>query len=101
MFKKVMEKVFLWFFILVLVVGIVSASGSWSDINNKSNSLKNKTVVAYNNSINKQAVSQKESNSKAMWTVNFYIALALILLIVTILSVFIWLWIRGSKNSWD
>jgi len=35
------------------------------------------------------------------YTMEFYVALGLGVLVLCVVGIFIWFWIRGSKNKWD
>lgn len=99
-----MEKVTVLFFV-VLMFGCVLAEGEWGDINeNDSGEVATEDVsVSSSEVVSDTASTSSISTGEAdtLFTENFYYALAVVLVALLIVGLFIWLWLRGSKNKWD
>lgn len=106
---------------VVLCLGVVCAEGEWGDINADAgddevlaapDSFVNETSQdvasvepAVVDDVGSESGSYDYSGSTGeadtFFTKEFYYALAVVLVALIIVGLFVWLWIRGSKNKWD
>ncbi len=106
-------------FAFVLMLGVVYASGSWGDISGRNNSNISSANVSVSENISfvknksespvdQPIVSKNFSHSDGAqlnsggkeYTINFYIALGLLLLVLFLVLLFLYLFIRSPKNKW-
>lgn len=114
MFKKFMEKVMIAVFVVLCLV-VVCAEGEWGDINADAGD--DEVLAAPDSSVNKtsqdvaivepvvvdkvNSESGSSGDADTFFTREFYYALAVVLVALIIVGLFVWLWIRGSRNKWD
>jgi len=106
-----MEKKVLSLFLLVLVICAVSGVGEWGDmnVNSSDDDVFEGDVVLDDVSeeedvlMNDDFSSQKDFNGGdgKFYTVEFWIAMVLVVLVLIIVFVLIWLFVRSPKNDWE
>ena len=120
-----MERVFVWVFVFVLFFGVVLAEDGWEDINvddskveedspknvsgSEDDSVENKSGSSDSSEVGgSKDVADVEADyvapdyeSGEFYTTSFYVALSLMFVVLVVVGVFVWLWIRGPRNSWE
>ena len=121
MVNKNIEKKFVWLFVFVLIMKIVCVSGGWGDISSGENSEDN-TVFdddiptgsssvngdSDNNFVVQEDFGREYFDSDVLasffdedrYTRDFYIALGLGGVVILMILLFIYLFIRNPKNRW-
>lgn len=102
-----MGKMFVWFFVVIFISSFCLAVDEWGDMNVGNISGGENPPVVENVSgkdvtspiITNESVS--DSDSGVFYTVNFYIAIGLVIFVLIVFIIILWLWIRGAKNQWE
>ncbi|MFH0808444.1 MAG: hypothetical protein V1888_02405 [archaeon] len=108
---------FVWLFLIVFCFGFVCGADEWGNIGDIGNveieSYTPNTTpnqITINNDVSDVQVVDdvpvvkvvsESSEGGEFYTMNFYIALVIVVLFLIVLGVFIWFWIRGFKNKWE
>ena len=99
----------MFLFMFVLMISVSYASKDWGSINNGSglngqndsgseNNINNLTIE--NDIVFSNKETEKSSSSDTEYTSDFYIATGLGFLVILIVALFIYLFIRGPKDKW-
>lgn len=117
-----MKRVFIWMSVLFLLMGFALSqendsgnpiSGEWEDVNANESMVDGLGSVDEGGDLGAKDVGQgvadgvqsteATSGSKdgKFYTVEFYIALVLVILVLIGLGFLIWVLIRGPRNEWD
>ncbi len=96
---------------VILLFGIVCAQDGWEDIkigvdgssksvskDSSDNDTENEEVVA---DVEVKSKGRETGEDGRFYTSDFYLALGISALVLAVLGIFIWFWLRGSKNKWD
>lgn len=109
-----MKKRVFYFFCLLLIAGMaIGLESGWENISTSDNSSSVGDAGTGNESASLsdgdfEDVTSADpidkdgtSGDGTYFTLNFYIALGLILIFLLILGFFAWLWLTGPKNKWE
>lgn len=102
---NIMEKVFVWMFVFVFVAGgVYGLEDDWGGVNSGDEEAGSGESEAAGSDKLPDVFPESEkkiSKGGKFFTEDFYIALGLGVFVLFIFVLFVWFWIRGSKNNWE